>query len=399
MLASCGWKKEGEIGITVQAGAFDRQDCTLSVEMPLTAEETDWALSERTGGGTVNVPSRTVREEGKTLLYWILAGETKAGAVRTFVARPVGRQAAREAVMQTEDTQRALILKKDGKPVLQYNYAQVEPPAGVDAAYRRSGFIHPAWSPAGNVLTAIQPKDHYHHFGIWNPWTHVVYDGQLYDLWNLGEKQGTVRATAIRGTEQGAVFSGFDAALDHVIFTPEGEKVIMEEEWNVKTWNIPGNAFLWDFASILRPSAPLPGLLQAYRYAGFGYRATEAWTKDNCEMLTSEGNTRQAIDGTTARWIRISGETATGRSGLLFMSHPQNRNAPEPLRIWDEQANNGRGDAFINFAPTKNRDWELFPNERYRLQYRILSFEGDMTAAEADRLWNDFAYPPVATVN
>ncbi|MDR3262670.1 MAG: PmoA family protein, partial [Tannerella sp.] len=312
-------------------------------------------------------------------------------------AEPEKKQSARKGAMQVEDTQKALILKKDGKPVLQYNYAYVEPPAGVDAAFRRSGFIHPAWSPAGNVLTNIQPKDHYHHVGIWNPWTHVVYDGKLYDLWNLGEKQGTVRAGAIKGTEQGTVFSGYDAALDHVIFTPEGEKVIMEERWKVKTWNIP-DAFLWDFESHLHPSTSLPILLEAYRYAGFGYRATPEWTKENCEMMTSEGKTRQEIDGTTARWIYITGETKTGRSGLLFMGHPQNYNAPEPLRIWDEQANGGRGDAFINFAPTKNKDWQLNADEQYVLRYRALSYEGEMTPAQADRLWNDFAYPPVVEI-
>ncbi|MDR3251618.1 MAG: PmoA family protein [Tannerella sp.] len=394
---SCTPGRDGEITLAVQAGDFDRQDCTVSAEIPSANDASDWALSELTGAKKVKVPSQTVTAGDKTVLYWILTGRTKAGEVRTFIAERVKRNPSPDAAMQVENTQKALVLKKDGKPVLQYNHAYAEPPAGVDAAYRRSGFIHPAWSPAGNVLTNIQPKDHYHHFGIWNPWTHVVYDGKLYDLWNIGDKQGTVRAGDIKGTEQGAVFSGYDAALDHVIFTPEGEKVIMEELWKVKTWNIP-DAFLWDFESHLHPSTSLPVLLEAYRYAGFGYRATPEWTKDNCEMMTSEGKTRQETDGTSARWIYITGETETGRSGLLFMGHPQNRNAPEPLRIWDENANGGRGDAFINFAPTKNEDWLLNAGEHYVLRYRVLSYEGKMTPARADRLWNDFACPPVVEI-
>jgi len=64
------------------------------------------------------------------------------------------------------------------------------------------------------------------------------------------------------------------------------------------------------------------------------------------------------------------------------------------LRIWDENANDGRGDAFINFAPTKNKDWELKAGEDYLLRYRVLAYEGEMTAEKANRLWNDFAYPP-----
>jgi len=332
----------------------------------------------------------------QTVLYWILSGQTKANEIRTFIAKQVKKQPAQD-IMQVEDTQQALLLKKDGKTVLQYNYTYVEPPAGVNAAYRRSGFLHPVCSPAGNVLTAIQPKDHYHHFGIWNPWTHIEYDGKQYDLWNLGDKKGTVRAEAIKNKEQGAVFSRFDAALAHVIFTPEGEKVIMDEQWDVTAWNIP-DVFLWDFESHLRPSTSLPVLIQAYRYAGFGYRATEEWTKENCEMMTSEGKTRQEIDGTSARWIYITGETKTGRSGLLFMGHPENYNAPEPLRIWDETANGGRGDAFINFAPTKNKDWALEAGKQYVLRYRVLAYEGEMTPVQANRRWDEFAHPPIVKI-
>jgi hypothetical protein len=144
----------------------------------------------------------------------------------------------------------------------------------------------------------------------------------------------------------------------------------------------------------LQPVTSLPVLLKEYRYAGFGYRATAEWTKENCEMLTSEGKTRPEIDGSTARWVYVTGETKTGRSGLLFLGYPANYNAPEPLRIWDGQANNGRGDVFINFAPTKTKDWELKPGEKYALKYRLVSYEGEMTAERANQLWNDFAFPP-----
>jgi hypothetical protein len=81
------------------------------------------------------------------------------------------------------------------------------------------------------------------------------------------------------------------------------------------------------------------------------------------------------------------------------MGHPENYSFPEPLRIWDQNANGGRGDTFINFAPTKNRNWELLPNELYILKYRVLAFEGNMTAEQADRLWNDFACPPETVID
>ncbi len=391
----------GKIRITVQAGPYDRVDCVVSADVSglHVKESSTVELYEVTGGQKSAVPCQLMTEKGKApILYWILEGNTKAGVARTFLAQKGKKKAAGKSVMQVEDTKKALMLQKNGKHILQYNYTHVEPPEGADPSYGRSGFIHPAYSPEGNILTAIQPKDHYHHYGIWNPWTRIMYDGKTYDLWNLRDKQGTVRAKAIENTYSGDVFTGYTASLDHYIFTPEEEKVIMNEWWKIKAWNISGG-FLWDFESHLRPSTPLPVLIKEYRYAGFGYRATEEWTKENCEMFTSEGKTRQQIDGSTARWIYITGDTKTGRSGLLFLGHPDNFNAPEPLRIWDENANGGRGDAFINFAPTKNKDWELKSANHYLLRYRILSYEGEMTKERADMLWNDFAHPPVIIID
>jgi hypothetical protein len=387
----------GKIKITVHAGPYDREDCIVSADVSALNLHGSSAvrLFEITGKQKRVVPCQlATTEQGKTsILHWILDGKTDAGSVRIFVAEKAKKKKD-GSLMEVEDNQKALILKKGDKNILQYNYAHVEPPAGVDRSYGRSGFIHPAYSPDGNILTAIQPKDHYHHYGIWNPWTRVMYDGKMYDLWNLMDKQGTVRARNIEDIYRGDVFAGYTANLDHYIFTPEEEKVIMNECWKIKAWNVP-EGFLWDFESHLHPSTPLPVLLKEYRYAGFGYRATEDWTKENCEMLTSEGKTRQQIDGSVARWIYITGATKTGRSGLLFMGHPENCNFPEPLRIWDEKANGGRGDAFINFAPAKNKDWELKSGEHYLLRYRVLSYEGKMTKEKADRLWNDFAHPVI----
>jgi hypothetical protein len=392
----------GKIKITVQAGPCERVDCVIRADVSglNLRESSPVKLYEITGGQKRPVPCQLITGKGEPpALYWIQEGKTPPGVARTFLAEKVKKKPAGEPVMKTEDNQKALILKKGDRKILRYNYAHVEPPAGVDPSYGRSGFIHPVYSPEGNILTAIQPKDHYHHYGIWNPWTRILYDGKMYDLWNLHDKQGTVRAKGIEDACDGDVFSGYTARLDHSIFIPEEEeKVIMKEWWKIKAWNVSGG-FLWDFESHLHPATSLPVLIKEYRYAGFGYRATEEWTKENCEMFTSEGKTRRETDGSTARWIYITGDTKTGRSGLLFMGHPDNCNAPEPLRIWDENANGGRGDAFINFAPTKNRDWELKPGNHYLLRYRILSYEGEMTKERADMLWNDFAHPPVIIID
>lgn len=223
-----------------RSSGLHRLDRNIQVE---NKKDTRVALFEQIGKEQKPVKCQLIQEKGGIpVLYWVLDGVTSAGTTREFVARLV-RTDAGEETMRVEDTGKGLILKQNGRNVLQYNYAFVSPPAGIDPAYGRSGFIHPAYSPSGNVLTTIQPKDHYHHYGIWNPWTRIEYDGKMYDLWNLGDKQGTVRARKIDQVFQGSICAGYTARLDHCIFGAQGEKVIMDESWDVKAWNIPGGFY------------------------------------------------------------------------------------------------------------------------------------------------------------
>lgn len=294
-------------------------------------------------------------------------------------------------VMGVSDNGSSLTLLCEGKTILTYQYAITPAPEGVRQVFSRGGYIHPACTPSGFVLTRIQPADHYHHYGIWNPWTHVIYDGQLYDLWNLGDSLGTVRPRQIDAVYEGKSCCGFDASLDHVAFTPGGETIILDEQWRVRATKAP-EGYLWDFESRLRPTTDKQVTIQAYRYQGFCIRASEVWTRDNCSMMTSEGLERPDIDGSRGRWIYLVGDTGPStKGGFLMMSYPGNQNAPEPLRIWDEEANRGRGDVFVNFCPAKTQDWVLEPGKEYQLRYRFLAFDGEMDPATAERLWKDFA--------
>ena len=296
----------------------------------------------------------------------------------------------RQASMHVSDDGDSLTLLCGDSPILTYQYSVTPAPQGARDVFARGGYIHPACTPSGFVLTRIQPKDHLHHYGIWNPWTHVVYDGRLYDLWNLGDSLGTVRPHAVDAVYEGKRSCGFDASLDHVAFTPEGEKVILDEQWRVRATRVP-EGFLWDFESILRPAAGKTVTIQAYRYQGFSIRANGCWGRDNSMMMTSEGLERPDIDGSRARWIYMVGETGPSETaGFLMMSHPDNQQFPEPLRIWNEEANGGEENVFVNFCPAKNQDWVLEPGKEYKLRYRFLAFDGSMDQDTAERLWKDF---------
>ena len=337
-------------------------------------------------------------------LYWIPA-EGKAGKEsRKFVLVRDSIFVAPD-VISTELNAKALTVKMNSQRVMQYNMAVVFPPDTVSAIYRRSAFIHPLWSPSGNVLTRINPPDHRHHVGIWNPWTKTAFEGHSTDFWNLYEGQGTVRFAGFNALISGPVFGGFKARQEHVDFQCKGgDKVAMNEVWDVRIWNIGSyegvKVWVWDLTTTLSCASESPITLEAYRYGGgIGFRANEEWTNNNSWVLTSEGKERKDADGSRARWCDVGGAfSGNGSSGILFMSNPSNREFPEPMRVWPENSNRGRGDLFFEFCPIRDKNWDLKAGKEYVLRYRMLVYDGRIAPELAERLWNDFAHPPIVTI-
>jgi hypothetical protein len=373
--------------ITVKAGRYTRIDTPVSVALdgigfaPLRLEEIK--SSER-----LPVPSQ-VELGASPRLLWILSGTTPAGTERVYeiLQGPYVEAATVEVVRNDSFLQ----LEAGGRELLRYNHAVVPPPQGVSPLYARSGFIHPLWSPAGEVLTCIHPNDHLHHMGLWMPWTKTEFEGRQVDFWNLGAGQGTVRFAEFDSLTGGPVFGGFRAIQEHVdLSAPGGEKVALNEELDVRVWNParPDEYWLLDYTSKQRCASSSPLHLLQHRYGGLGFRATSQWKDSSGNYLTSEGKTRKDGHGTRARWCNVFGPTAKGPAGVLFMSHPQNHQHPEPMRIWPE------GYVFFNFCPIQKEDWTLLPDNDYIFKYRLCVYSGQLSVEQAERLWQDFAYPP-----
>ncbi|MGB8489496.1 MAG: PmoA family protein, partial [Bacteroidales bacterium] len=370
--------------------SLDLQDITF-------LSDTLLALYEVEGSSRTEVPFQS--EQGiSRRIHWLVAGSDKPGARKVYEL--VSGKATRPEVMEIKEDDGILTISDGSKNLLQYVFKTAYPPAGIDSAYGRSGFIHPLWAPHGQVLTRIQPRDHYHHYGIWNPWTHVEYEGDTIDFWNLNSKQGTVRFANFVSTDEGSVYGEFEALHEHVVFARDGvKKVAMNELQNVRVFRLrkDQNSYIVDFNIQMNPAGDSPFRILEYRYAGLGWRTTEKWDKNNSMVLTSEGRTRKDADGSKARWCIVQGTIDDDYAGVVMMSFPTNYNYPEPLRIWPENMNN-RGDMFANFCPTKNMDWLLNPRQNYFLRYRFLVFNGRVDKEQAESAWNYFAYPPEISV-
>ncbi|RAJ83514.1 methane monooxygenase PmoA-like [Chitinophaga dinghuensis] len=387
-----------DMQLTVKAGKYERHNTlvTYHPEKQLPAGKV-WQLEEIKG--SIRVPV-AVQQDAAGNCIWMMEGHMAAGAERTYhlYAGPFVNSAALQALVSDS----AILLEEGKTRVLQYNTAVVSPPAGSDTVYKRSGFIHPLWAPNGVVLTNIFPNaGHRHHMGIWNPWTHTMFEGKETDFWNVQKKEGKLRYGGLVAVAGGNVYCGFKVKQEHVAFPEQGrEKIAIAEVMSVRAYRayLGGSRRIWDMESEFECPGDSGILLMQYRYGGgFGLRTTPYFTDKTSKVLTSEGKTRKDADSTRARWVMITGDAPQGRAGLLIMSSGENYDSPEALRVWPE--NMEGGELMLNYSPTKIKSWRWIHGNVYTLKYRILVYSGDLSVSEAELAWLDYAYPPEVIVS
>lgn len=302
-------------------------------------------------------------------------------------------QGGKQLSVKTSDSETTIFAGE--KPVLSYVHTETPPPEGINPLYKRSAYIHPLWSPGGECLTRIQPPDHYHHYGIWNPWTRTSFGDNKVDFWNLADEQGTVRFAEYLEKVEEKGRAGFKVRHEHIYFKKEGgEGVAINETWDVQVKIPEEGIYMLDLSTTLNSPLEDGITLEAYRYGGgLGFRATEKWGTDNSTVWTSEGKTRKEADASHAKWVIIEGESAVpeGRSGILFLSHPANRSHPEPMRMWPPDSQQGIGNVFFEFCPIRHQEWVLEQGKDYTLKYRMVVFDGQMDPAQAEEYWKQFA--------
>ena len=282
-----------------------------------------------------------------------------------------------------------LVFTLDDQPILSYQYDILYPPEGVDSIFKRSGFIHPLKTLAGHTLTQIHPKDHWHHFGIWNPWTQVLFKGDTLDFWNIGGGGATIRFAGFKKIDSNSNSITMTALHEHVVLRKDSDEVALNELQTLTVTRGNDDYYLLDLKFEYNCATDSPLKILKHRYAGLGWRATEAWNATNSEVLSSKGYTRDNVDGTTGRWCIVQGALGTDYGGIVMLSHPDNYNYPEPLRIWPKDQHEGA--VFANFAPTKTKDWLLKPDSTYILKYRMVVFDGKVNADKAEKWWKEFS--------
>jgi hypothetical protein len=376
--------------LTVSAGDADRRDAVVPVTLPDGSGPAVWTLTDDAGR---QVPLQVgPGGRGRFIL-----GELKAGQTRRYkLAQSDGASGA--GGVEVEHDGGALRLVCGGKNILDYQGEMTDLPEGYDPKFKRGGYIHPVFTPSGTEVTDDYPPKHKHHHGVWSPWTKTQFEGRAPDFWNMGDGTGTVQFVEVRASWGGPVLGGFVAAHRFMDLSAKPQpKPALDETWNVSVYRPlsgPKRPYhVFDMVITQTCASDSPLLLPKYHYGGLGFRGRAEWDgKDNCTFLTSEGKDRSNGNESRGKWCYVGGKVeGGGMAGITILCHPDNFRFPQPMRLHPDEP-------FFCYAPSQLGDWSIDPNKPYVARYRLVAYDGPADKAEIERLWNDYANPPKATV-
>lgn len=400
--------------LEVSAGEHDRKDTPVLFHFPESpaGRGEEFALVREEDGAAV-----AVQRFGKqgTGFAWLLEKPLPAGETRRYVLTPRPSKDSESSNATCANDGRHLVLSAAGRPVLRYHHAVAEPPEGMESHYRRSGHIHPLFSPSGREITGDFPVDHPHQHGIFFPWRKTTFEGRHPEFWNQAAEAGRIEHVETGRMIDGPVFAQFTVQLRHSDLTaPEGPVPVLDEIWTVRAYNL-GDYFLVDLVSKQSCASDSPLAIDEYHYGGMAIRGNAQWldddrasrikelTKRNAgpeelakvpmrrDYLTSEGKTWFDGNATRARWVEMHGDIDGAPAGVTIFCHPKNFRSPQPVRLHPTKP-------YFCFAPMALGDFKITPEKELVSRYRFYVHDGPVDAAMSERLWNDYASPPEVRV-
>jgi hypothetical protein len=382
----------GEEGVLIQvdAGSQARQQTPVSVPLPKGMMDLKSVSLQRLDDGKM-VPGQIDRT-GEPRVIWLLEKELPAGQSRRYRLIASKKSNRKANAVTIRDDGKTLQVFALGKPVLHYNQATVESPDPKMPFYARSGYIHPLFNPAGQVLTDDFAPDHPHQHGVFFAWTNTTFEGRDINFWDQKNQQGSVEHVKVTDQVSGPVFGGFTAILQHVdLKAPGGPKAALTETWRVRVYAL-NDHFLFDLESVQRCASESPLQINKYHYGAMAVRGRREWLKPGAgDFLTSEGKTEKDGNHTQPRWVDIFGDLEGSATGVTLFGHPDNFRYPQPVRLHPTKP-------YFCFAPLVSGPFEIQPGEAYTSRYRFFVHNGKLDVNQAEQIWRDYTDPVIAKV-
>ncbi|MCB9276036.1 MAG: PmoA family protein [Lewinellaceae bacterium] len=321
----------------------------------------------------------------------ILESPLPAGAKHRYVLRKRKRRDPKSTLVKALVENGFVHMRVGDKEALWYALDEQHPGGGLPQHYRRSGFIHPAYSPGGAIVTDDFPAGHAHQHGIFMAWVNTLFQGRKVDFWNQHQETGTVAHWSLDTLISGPVFAEAIVHLRHIALE---SGPVLEERWSVRLYN-SANPFIWEIDSRqLNTSADTLHILE-YHYGGLGIRGSASWNPSDslhfqgeAKMATGKGDTRQAANHTHPGWAALYGPTPKGTAGIVAMEHPANFRYPQAIRVHPTMP-------YFCFAPMVDGAFDLVPGIPYESRYRFITFDGPPNEESLKAYFEDFGKPMV----
>ena len=251
--------------------------------------------------------------------------------------------------------------------------------------HRRKPHVHPLATPAGVVLTRVEPPDHPWQRGVWFVVKFV--DGD--NFWEEGDPAGW----GVQRHDGPPRVAG-DEVVGHLDWIrPDRSTVAVREHRRIAHVPIDADAYAVDWDVTLTTTrdavldrSPYNGTWGGY--SGLALRGREDW--HDTRLVLDDGASRGRVAPQRSRWCDLSG-TAEGRPvGVCVLDHPGNPSHPVPFYA-TTRAGDGYGDGWANtvypaFLWDGPRD--LPAGRPLRFRYRLVVHDGIWDAARVAAAWD-----------
>jgi len=284
-----------------------------------------------------------------------------------------GRKGEESDELRLEQTEDYLRIIKNERPVLSYRLTP-QLPDGLHSHYTRSGFIHPVYSPSGQVVTDDFPAGYAHQHGFFTAWTNTIFRDSFTDFWNTHKELATAEHLQVLETQLQDGFVGFKARVQHrsIFHGP-----VLWEDLTVRVHD-RNDVFVWDVRGE-QTNVTLDTLfLNKHLYGGLGIRGSKYWNADDtthftgpAEFLTSDGLGRDSANHTHPEWTAIYGDLPGGKAGMAVIPHPENFRWPVGVRVHPDLP-------YFSVSPVTEEGFFIAPGETYLARYRVVVFDGEV---------------------
>ncbi|MDW8310706.1 MAG: DUF6807 family protein [Verrucomicrobiales bacterium] len=369
-------------GALAATGAPVAVTCKLPPDQRMAAAEGRLFVREVGRDPTAAVPAQILSVAGeadRTQMCWLLPPGAKGQ--RAFKPEILPNPAT-PRLSAERDTGGQIELRENGRGVLRYNYALIEPgplldqvtPANRIYARARSDYIHPLFGPGGETLTRDWPLDHPHHRGIYWAWPEVDWRGKRGDLHAL--QRVFARPLGRCFTSSGPVFA--QVVAENLWKWDDAEPVVQERAvLRAYRASDAGRVIDVEFQFIALREPVLLARRGTDKYGGLNLRFAPVEEQHITTHTDSPAATPRMA------WAEIAGrfDGAGAPCGVVIFQHTANPDSPGD---WVQYPN-------LNWVqptfPAGGTRWELRPGQPLVLRYRLWVHPGGPAPATecADR--------------